>query len=115
MLISKTDGNRILDYIHEEQRNEKEEDAAADKLENEDETSDENKTGAEKKKGKKTPEEIREEKKKRYEEGTLKLLATFNMTSPDNHVEYSLWMSSSNDKALDFIEDFRKYQRRFED
>lgn len=29
------------------------------------------------------------------------------MTAPDNHVEYMIWMSSSNDKALDFIEDFK--------
>jgi hypothetical protein len=37
-----------------------------------------------------------EKDKEKYEEGILKFLATFNMTSPDNHVEYSIWMSSSN-------------------
>ena len=43
------------------------------------------------------------------------MLATFNMTSPDNHVEYSIWMSSSNQRALDFIEDFKPYAQRFGD
>jgi len=60
-------------------------------------------------------EEENEKKKESYSEGTLKLLATFNMTNPDNHVEYSIWMSSSNDKALDFIEDFTDYALRFKD
>ena len=35
------------------------------------------------------------------------------MTNPDDHVEYSIWMSSSNDKALDFIEDFKDYALKF--
>lgn len=52
---------------------------------------------------------------KNYHEGTLKFLATFNMTAPDNHVEYMIWMSSSNNKALDFIEDFKQYETRFGD
>jgi hypothetical protein len=50
-----------------------------------------------------------------YEEGTLKLLATFNMTNPDDTVEYQLWMSSSSDRALDFIEDFEDYAVRFDE
>lgn len=53
--------------------------------------------------------------KEGFAEGTLKLLATFNMTNPDDHVEYSIWLSSSNDKALDFIEDFTEYALRFKD
>lgn len=50
-----------------------------------------------------------------YEEGSLKLLATFNMTNPDDTVEYQLWMSSSSDRALDFIEDFEEYANRFDE
>ena len=42
------------------------------------------------------------------------MLATFNMTAPDDHVEYSLWMSSSSDRALDFIEDFERFANRFD-
>jgi hypothetical protein len=50
-----------------------------------------------------------------FEAGTLKMLATFNMTRPDDHVEYSLWMSSSSDAALDFIEDFQDIAAKFAD
>lgn len=59
-------------------------------------------------------EEENEQKKAAYEEGALKLLATFNMTNPDDHVEWQIWMSSSNDRALDFIEDFEDHAARFE-
>ena len=38
----------------------------------------------------------------------IQLMAVFDMTRPDNRVEYDLWFSSSNDKALDFIQDFGK-------
>jgi hypothetical protein len=29
------------------------------------------------------------------------------MDAPDNKVEYNLWFSSSNDRMLDFISDFK--------
>lgn len=63
----------------------------------------------------KQKEDKTRKEKKKYKEGTLKMLATFNMTNPDNHVEYSIWLSSSNAKALDFIEDFEPYALRFGD
>lgn len=34
------------------------------------------------------------------------ILAKFDLEKPDNRVEYDIWMTSSNDKALDFIVDF---------
>ena len=40
------------------------------------------------------------------------MLATFEMTRPDNRVEYDIWYSSSNDLALDFIQDFMKVDKR---
>lgn len=43
------------------------------------------------------------------------MLATFNMTNPDDTVEYELWMSSSSDRALDFIEDFADMALRFDE
>jgi len=33
----------------------------------------------------------------------IQVLASFEMTRPDNRVEYDIWYSSSNDLALDFI------------
>jgi hypothetical protein len=38
-----------------------------------------------------------------YENDEIVILANFDMFRPDNHVEYDIWYSSSNDKALDFI------------
>jgi len=35
------------------------------------------------------------------------------MTREDNRVEYDIWYSSSNDQALDFIQDFAKVDKRF--
>lgn len=37
---------------------------------------------------------------------TIAILAKFDLDKPDNRVEYDIWMTSSNDKALDFIVDF---------
>ena len=34
------------------------------------------------------------------------LLSNFNMSRPDNRVEYDLWCTSSNEVMLDFIQDF---------
>jgi hypothetical protein len=33
-------------------------------------------------------------------------MASFDISRPDNRVEYDIWFSSSNEKAMDFIEDF---------
>ena len=35
------------------------------------------------------------------------------MKKPDNRVEYDIWLSSSSDKALDFIQDFGKLDTKF--
>jgi len=43
------------------------------------------------------------------------LVADFDINRPDNRVEYDIWYSSSNDIALDFIQDFAKVDRRFGD
>ena len=37
------------------------------------------------------------------------IMAQFVMEKPDDRVEYDLWFTSSNDRALDFIADFREY------
>lgn len=36
-------------------------------------------------------------------------MAGFDMEKPDNRVEYDLWYTSSNDRALDFITDFEEF------
>ena len=34
------------------------------------------------------------------------IMVDFKMEKPDNRVEYDIWYTSSNDRALDFISDF---------
>ena len=107
MIISRSDGQKILEYIIKEQKKE------LDQKKKEDDDDDKEEEEEEKEEEKPKKQKIVEGKE--YGEGTLKFLATFNMTAPDNHVEYMIWMSSSNDKALDFIEDFKQYETRFGD
>jgi len=40
-------------------------------------------------------------------------MAQFIMEKPDDRVEYDLWFTSSNDRALDFISDFKEYDEKF--
>ena len=40
------------------------------------------------------------------EMSSLAIMASFDMNHPDNRVEYDIWFTSSNDKALDFISGF---------
>lgn len=35
------------------------------------------------------------------------------MEKPDDRVEYDIWFTSSNDRALDFISDFKEYDEKF--
>lgn len=43
------------------------------------------------------------------------LLVTFEMPKPDNRVEYDIWYSSVDDRALDFITDFVSYDEKLDD
>jgi hypothetical protein len=40
-------------------------------------------------------------------------MAQFVMEKPDDRVEYDIWFTSSNDRALDFISDFKEYDEKF--
>jgi hypothetical protein len=37
---------------------------------------------------------------------SIAVLATFEIDKPDNRVEYDIWFTSSNDRAMDFIMEF---------
>ena len=37
------------------------------------------------------------------------IMAEFIMEKPDDRVEYDIWFTSSNDRALDFISDFKEH------
>lgn len=42
-------------------------------------------------------------------------MASFIMYKPDDRVEYDIWLTSSNDRALDFITDFSSLDEKFGD
>jgi len=42
------------------------------------------------------------------EDSQAALIASFNIDHPDDRVEYDLWYTSSNDRALDFISEFQE-------
>lgn len=39
----------------------------------------------------------------------VSLVSTFNIAKPDDRVEYDIWISSSNDRGLDFVKDFQRF------
>ena len=43
----------------------------------------------------------------------IALMATFEMERPDNRVEYDFWYTSSDDRALDFLRDFKESHEQF--
>ncbi len=40
------------------------------------------------------------------------MIAKFVMEKPDNRVEYDIWLTSSNDRALDFITEFQRFDTK---
>jgi hypothetical protein len=42
----------------------------------------------------------------------IQIVVKFEMNRPDDRVEYEFWFSSSNDRGLDFIRDFRTYHEK---
>lgn len=42
----------------------------------------------------------------------IQLILSFEINKPDDRVEYDIWFSSSNDRGLDFISDFRSYHEK---
>lgn len=46
---------------------------------------------------------------------SIAILATFDIDKPDDRVEYDIWFTSSNDKALDFISEFDSIDKELGD
>ena len=45
----------------------------------------------------------------------LSMVAKFKLHHDDNRVEYDIWLSSSNDQILDFIQDFGRIDKKFDE
>lgn len=45
----------------------------------------------------------------------IALLASFDLDRPDNRVEYDFWYTSSDDRALDFLRDYKEFHTKMED
>jgi hypothetical protein len=43
----------------------------------------------------------------------IALIAEFDISRPDNRVEYDFWFSQIDDKAMDFLSDFAKVDKMF--
>ena len=41
------------------------------------------------------------------------MLASFNIWSFQNNVKYDVWFSSTNEEALDFLQDFEEIDKKF--
>jgi hypothetical protein len=54
------------------------------------------------------------EKKDRELVEQASLLVTFELPKPDNRVEYDIWYSSVDDRALDFIVDFQEFDEQLD-
>lgn len=40
------------------------------------------------------------------EKKQISIVATFNIAKPNDHVLYDIWVSSSNERGLDFVKEF---------
>lgn len=40
---------------------------------------------------------------------SMSVVCTFDIDKPSDHVNYDLWVSSSNERGLDFVREFRRY------
>lgn len=45
----------------------------------------------------------------------IAIMASFELNKPDNRVEYDIWYTTSNDRALDFLVEFAKTDRELGD
>ena len=45
----------------------------------------------------------------------ITLIAEFDISRPDNRVEYDFWFSQTDDKAMDFLTDFARVDKMFGD
>lgn len=45
----------------------------------------------------------------------LTLIAEFDISRPDNRVEYDFWFTQTDDKAMDFLSDFARVDKMFGD
>jgi hypothetical protein len=71
-----------------------------------------------KNKNKKKPKKDTEKTEKTDEQKLIEqsaLLVSFEMPHPDQRVEYDIWYSSIDDRALDFMTEFQKYDEMLND
>lgn len=111
LLIGKSDGKILKDFLEEnggthymKKKSKKEGGKNRDDLNDDDEEVDEDDDPKSKKKTK--GQQLVEQ---------AALLVTFEMPHPDQQVEYDIWYSSVDDRALDFITEFKKYDEMLGD
>lgn len=111
LLIGKGDGEILKKFLSDnggmkymkKETEEKKENSSGDLGEDDEEV----KPNKNKKNDKNKKEVAKTEEQKLIEQSAL--LVSFEMPNPDQRVEYDIWYSSIDDRALDFITEFQKY------
>lgn len=98
MLIGKQDGKRLVDYM-EKYGGTPSTKSNAKEDEDNDVEPDDTKSPAKFVRAPVYAKEIQQ----------TQIIISFNMENPDNRVEYDIWYTSTDDRALDFIDNFIKY------
>lgn len=128
-MIGKNDGELLINYITDNgklipEKPKKKDNKNSTNDENksnknktlEDEEDEEDDTKNKKKSNKEKDEERQEEPKETKFKDVMKsasLYINFELPNPDQRVEYDIWYSSIDNRALDFISEFQKYDERF--
>jgi len=112
LLVSSTDGKILTDFLEEHggthyMKKKKEEKKPKDDDDDDDDYEDDRRSRKENKKKEDKKDNKKSEDQKLVEQAAL--LVKFELPRPDNRVEYDIWYSSIDDRALDFITDFQTY------
>lgn len=110
LLIGRGDGQILKTFLEDHGGThyfkKKTNDTKEEGIEDEDEDDKKSKKSKKKKEEKSRDQELVEQ---------AALLVSFEMPHPDQRVEYDIWYSSIDDRALDFITDFQKYDEKLGD
>lgn len=120
MLIGKSDGQNLIDFLMKyggtpSVKNQKANDEEEQKSKGDNDTEADDVVDKKKDKPKKPRDQEKEtqssDPKSQKMLEMAQIIITFNMENPDNRVEYDIWFTSTDDRALDFINNFREYDK----
>ena len=105
MLVGKRDGQKFMDFVQEYAFMP----GGGTRKSGDDDGDDEMETNDDWKTPDREPTEAEKKKNDIFEQSLISI--KFNMDKPDNRVEYDIWFTSTDDRALDFVDNFEEYDR----